>query len=77
MHVRLLDATVSDVLILIAASAFYGLWSMWDFFFDDHNNTSEVIGTNALICLVILLTLLFKAPCERREKNPENGASPA
>ena len=52
MHVRLLDATVSDALILMAASAFYGLWSMWDFFFDDHNNPSEVIGTNALICLV-------------------------
>ena len=38
--------------MLIAASAFYGLWSMWDFYFDDYNNTSDVIGTNALICLV-------------------------
>ena len=50
--VRILDSVISDVLMLIAASAFYGLWTMWDFFFDDHNNTSEVVGTNSLICLV-------------------------
>ena len=50
--VRIIDSVISDALMLIAASAFYGLWTMWDFYFDDYNNTSDVIGENSLICLV-------------------------
>ena len=50
--IRLLDAAASDVLLLIAASAFYGLWATWDFYFDYDNNTLDMIGSNAIKCLV-------------------------
>ena len=38
---RLLDAIISDVFGLIAASAFYSLWTMEDFFFNDYDYTTH------------------------------------
>ena len=48
-----MDAAASDVLLLIAASAFYGLWATWDFYFDYDNNSLDMIGSNAIKCLVM------------------------
>ena len=53
---RLVDAIISDVFGLVAASAFYSLWTMEDFFFNDYDyNThtpSPEFSRNSLMCVV-------------------------